>query len=340
MAKNANQKLKLLYLIKILEERTDPVHTLTMPQIVSALKKHGVIAERKSLYDDLEALKQFGLDIQYTKTKTYNYFLAGRKYSLPELRLLVDAVQSSRFITSKKSLELIKKLESLGSAFQAKQLHRQVYVSNRVKTMNESVYHNIDRIQEAIAQNRQIRFRYIEWVITPAKPAGSEQAPLHPERKLRKNGLPYSISPWALYWDHENYYAIAYYPKRKGISHFRVDKMESIEMLEYEREGSETFAGFDTALYANRLFGMFGGEEEEVELQFANRLIGVVIDRFGKDIGIHKAGESHFAIKVRATISPTFWAWLFTFGEEVKILSPQSAVKAYKRSLRRAMKPY
>ena len=341
MAKNAHQKLKLIYLLKILEEKTDMFHTLTMPQIVTHLKKHGILAERKSLYDDIEALKVFGVDIRCVKTKTYNYFIGDRKFSLPEVKLLVDAVQSSKFITYKKSFELIKKLESFGSMYEARQLQGQVHVANRIKTMNESIYHNIDKIHSAIAQNRQIRFQYNEWVIPSVRSSSKQETDnIRPSRQFRKNGQVYSVSPWSLCWDNENYYTVAYYAKHKGLSNFRVDKMEHIEIVDIERDGKDDFKQFDMAVYSKKIFSMFGGQDEVVELQFSNHLIGVVIDRFGKDIQIRRADGNHFIVTIRAAISPTFFAWVFTFGNEAKILSPLPVIKLFKKQVRKALKQY
>ena len=266
-----NQKIKILYLMRILLERTDDLHGLMLEEIAEALSAFGVEAERKTLYDDLEVLRTFGMDIVKRKeAKVVRYYVVSRSFELPELKLLVDAVQSSKFITHKKSLELIKKLECYASSHQARKLNRQVYVANRIKTMNESIYYTVDYIHEAISANKKISFQYFHW---------NEKK----ERVLAHDGKSYRVSPFALTWDDENYYMIAYDSDAAKIKHFRVDKMLHLQLLEEKRDGAEQFEDFDMALYSQKTFSMFGGEEETVTLRCSNKLAGVVIDRFGND---------------------------------------------------------
>ncbi len=244
MAKRSGQKLKLLYLMKILLEQTDEDHGLTIAQLAQKLEEWGVSAERKSLYDDLETLQVYGLDVISPQGRG-SYGVGSRLFEVAELKLLVDAVQSSRFITAKKSRELIGKVESLASVYQAQTLQRQVYVANRIKTMNESIYYNIDALHQAIAQGKQISFRYFQWPVPP----GGER---------------YQVSPWALTWDDENYYLVAYDTPEQKIKHFRVDKMEGIRLEKEKRDGAEQFQKFDMAVYFRQVFGMYGGEEAQV----------------------------------------------------------------------------
>ena len=314
MPKSSNQKLKLLYLNQILQEKTDENHTMTVPQIIEELARYGITAERKSIYDDLEALRFFGLDIASVKTKTTGYFLASREFELPELKLLADAVASSKFITEKKSSELIYKIGSLTSSFEAKQLQRQVCVMGRVKTINEKIYYNVDTIHQAIAQNRQISFKYFEYALDKTI-------------RYRNDGDKYVLSPYALSWDDENYYMIAYYEKHDNLSHFRVDKMEHIALLEEKRLPLPDKQEFNTAEYSKKVFNMFGGQEEQLRLQFDNSLIGVVLDRFGKDVTICKADDNSFIVNVDALISPPLLGWLFSFSSKVTVLAPESLVK-------------
>lgn len=197
MAKLPNQKLKILYLMKVLLEKTDESHSITMPEIIAELEAYGITAERKSIYNDMECLRQYGLDIigeQYDRT--YYYRIGNRQFELAELKLLVDSVQSAKFLTAKKSNRLIKKIEGLASKYEASQLHRQVYVAERIKTMNESIYYNVDNIHNAIAKNSKITFQYFQWNVKK-------------EMELRKNGALYEVSPWALSWNDENYYLVA-----------------------------------------------------------------------------------------------------------------------------------
>lgn len=311
MAKGANQKIRILYLGKILNERTDEEHGMTLAELSEALRAYGVEAERKTLYDDLETLRVFGLDIEAKKDKTVRYYVANRDFELPELKLLVDAVQASRFVTRKKSSELIRKLQGLTSRYGAQKLGRQVYVSNRVKTMNESIYYMVDEIHEAILADVKISFQYFDW---------NEKK----EKILRHNGKVYSLSPWALTWDDENYYLIAYDSKEARIKHFRVDKMTNLSLSEEARDGAAVFADFDMALYAQKTFGMFSGREEIVTLRCQNKLAGVVIDRFGSDTLLFKSDDAHFEVRVRVAVSPLFLSWVMNFGADMTVVAPES----------------
>lgn len=333
MAKGANQKLKLLYLLKILTENTDEDHAMTLSQIITALAGYGISVERKSIYSDIEALRVFGIDVVSRKTKSYEYYVASRAFELPELKLLVDAVQSSKFITHKKSRELIHKLEGLESVHNGKLLHRQVYVANRVKTVNETIYYNIDKLHEAINSGCKISFQYFEWAVSFGTTEKFVKRP-------RKDGKLYVVSPWALSWDDENYYLVAYDDTANIIKHYRVDKMMSIQVLEEQRQGQECFKQFDMAQYSKKVFSMFGGTEEAVRLRFNNNLIGVVVDRFGKDVKITKEDEESFIITVSVEVSAQFFAWLCGFGDEVKILSPDDVIKEYRRHCRKIMRLY
>lgn len=309
--KSPNQKLKLLYLTKILMEKTDEEHPITLSEIIEELSRYGVSAERKSIYDDLECLRVFGIDICTKKTRTTGYFIGSRDFELPELKLLVDSVQSSKFITHKKSLELISKIERLTSRENAKLLHRQVFVTNRVKTLNEQIYYNVDKIHDAIAANKQITFRYFDIDVNKSK-------------AYRRNGEIYTESPISLTWDDENYYLITYKTKYDNYVHYRVDKMEGIEISETDRVFSSK--PFDLSAYAKKMFGMFGGEETDVSIRFDNDLVGVIYDRFGMDIPIIKIDEKHFECSVRVAVSPHFLSWIISFGGKARILSPQSVI--------------
>ncbi len=323
MARSSRQKQKLLCLQKILLEKTDENHGLTINEIIQALDAYGIKAERKSLYSDIEELNNFGLDVCKTKSSTVRYFVATRDFEVAELKLLVDAIQSSKFITLDKSLKLIKKIEGLVSENEGKQLQRQVYVSNRVKNLNEKIYYNVDDIHTAISQNKQITFKYFQWTvdfITGGK---------HIVRTERRNSEEYRVSPWALCWDDENYYLIAYDKNAGIIKHYRVDKMESIKVTDDERDGGDKFEKFDVAHYSKSVFSMFGGEETEVKLSVDNSLIGVIVDRFGSDIFIVKESESSFTVSVKVMLSPQFYAWVFGLGDKMKILEPKSVADEF-----------
>lgn len=315
MPKSANQKIKILYLMRLFQEKTDEEHGLTLAEITAELAKLGVAAERKTLYDDIEILRVFGLDIEQRKEKnTVRYHLVSRDFELPELKLLVDAVQASKFITEKKSVSLIKKLQKLSSRYQAQQLGRQVHVANRIKNMNESIYYNVDRIHEAVSENKKISFQYFEW---------NENK----ERFLRHDGKNYIVSPWHLAWDDENYYLIAYDSESEKIKHYRIDKMLRINILTETRDGAEQFKDFDTAVYSKKTFGMYGGKEELVTLRCNNKISGIIVDRFGSDTPFTKSGDESFDITVRVAVSPLFLTWLMNFGENITVISPESVKK-------------
>lgn len=316
MGKSKQQKLKILYIMKMLMENTDEEHSISTADIIAGLSSYGINAERKSVYDDIEMLKLFGLDILVRRSEPKGYYIASRDFELPELKLLVDAVQSSKFITEKKSRELIKKIEGLAGRYEAKELQNQVVVSNRIKTMNESIYYNVDKIHSAISSNSKIRCKYCEWTINKK---------LEP----KKNGSFYILSPWILTWDDENYYLIAFDDESGQIRHYRVDKMLGIEIIHEPREGREQFKKFDIAMFSKRTFGMFGGEEKELHIEFDNSLIGVVMDRFGKEVIIQKQDEQRFIATVKVNISAQFYGWLAGLGGGVRILSPAEESEKY-----------
>ncbi len=328
MAKSENQKLKLLYLMKILLEKSDETHGLSMKQILDELKAYDISAERKSIYSDIEYLRQYGMDIiGEQKDGGYTYYVASREFELAELKLLVDVIQSAKFITAKKSNELIKKIEGFASKYEASQLQRQVFVSGRIKTMNESIYYNVDAIHGAIAANKQICFQYFQWNVKK-------------EMELRKGGEYYQVSPWALSWDDENYYLVAYDSKEGKIKHYRVDKMLHISQASEGREGRKSFERFDTAIYAKKMFSMYAGDEETVKLECENGLAGAIIDRFGKDISIRKIDEEHFAVNVNVSVSKQFIHWVMALGAGAKIVGPERVVDLVKEEVKRLGEQY
>ena len=315
--KGPNQKLKMLYLAGILSEETDDRHSLTIQDLIERLAALGVNADRKTLYRDLEELRRFGMDIITTHTGHYYYYnLGSRDFELPELKLLVDSVQSAKFITNRKSADLIRKLSGLASRHEAKYLQRQVVISGRVKTMNE-----------AIGEDSRIRFKYYQWNVRK-------------EPELRKNGAWYSVSPWALLWDNENYYLVAYDAEDDKIKHYRVDKMLKISVTGEKREGKERFTEFDPARYSRSLFGMYGGEDVRVTLEARNDMTGVLIDRFGKDIVITRTDEDHFRTNVEVAVSRQFLGWVMALGDGIRIVGPESVAEQMKQEIRRLAEQY
>ena len=314
MAKTSNQKAKILYLMELFQEETDEEHPLSRRELEQKLADIGI-----------HTLKNFGMDIAYRKEQPEGYYLAEREFELPELKLLVDAVQSSRFITQKKSDALIKKIEKLTDRHEARKLQRQVVVADRIKAMNESIYYNVDKLHAAIAEDRQILFRYFEWTVSK-------------EIRLKKGGENYQVSPWALTWDNENYYLIGYDVEAGILKHFRVDKMLHIGLLDIKREGREEFSRFDLARYTRQTFGMFGGNEQTLRLRFHNKYVGVVIDRFGKNVPLRPDGEEHFIARVSVAVSEQFFGWLTGLGRDAQILSPEAVVKEYAELLKDLLK--
>ena len=325
MAKSEKQKLKLLYIMQCLTEKTDAEHSVTTQEIIDYLALQGINAERKSIYTDIDLLIDYGMDIVKNSGRSGGYTLVSRQFELAELKLLVDAVQSSKFITTKKSRELIGKLETLCSKYEATQLHRQVVVTNRNKAVNENIYYNVDIIYNAIAENVKIQFQYFEWDVSK-------------EMKLRRDGKIYEVSPWLLTWDDENYYLIAYDSEAGIIKHYRVDKMLKIELSVEKREGKVQH--FDIAAYSKKTFGMFAGKEETVTLRCDRSLTGVMIDRFGKDVAMRKIDENTIQARVNVAVSRQFFGWITGLGNIVKIEAPERVVEQYRDYLGEIIERY
>ena len=330
MPKGTNQKLKLYRLAQIMLENTDDEHYITMPEIMEELGKYEVTADRKTIYADLRDLSVLGIEVEGEPIgNRYHYRVVNRPFELPELKLLVDSIQSSKFITEKKTNTLIKKLEKLVSKYDAQRLQRQVYVSGRIKTMNESIYYTVDAIHNAISENKKIKFQYFQWNVKK-------------EMVLRKDGEPYIVSPWALTWDDENYYMVAIDSSDEKVKHFRVDKMLNIEFLDKPRLGGEKFSGqnADVGLYAKKVFGMFSGEEEIIKLECKNEMAGVIIDRFGKDTMFIPKDDEHFTANVKVIVSNQFISWIFSLGDGVKIVEPEDILEKVKTEVKRLSKQY
>lgn len=318
MPRSFNQKLKPFYVMNYLLENTDEEHTVTVNQIIAHLEAQGISAERKSIYSDIEALQVLGVDIECVDSGNYvGYYVASRTFELPELKLLVDSVQSSKFITHKKTASLIKKIEKLASIHEAQLLNRQVFVKNRIKTMNESIYYNVDEIHNGISKNKRIKFLYFEETVSG-------------ERNYRHGGAYYVVSPFALTWDDENYYMVAYDSDARMIKHYRVDKMEKISVTDETRDGLEAYNALDMAVYAKKTFGMFTGHEVNVAMRFDNHLVGAVRDRLGRDVFIVADGPDHFTVRADVVVSPQFFAWVCGFGAQAVITGPNEVVEQMK----------
>lgn len=323
-----DQKLRTLYLLDILLERTDEAHILNASDLCRILdQEYGISTDRRTIYSEIEILTKYGLDLVQKKGKNPGYFVASRKFELPELRLLVDAVQSSKFITEQKSRELILKLEKLCSKSEAYQLQQEVFIINRPKAENETIYYNVDTIHNAITANKEISFKYAEWTVKK-------------EFRLKKNGALYKVSPWALTWDDENYYLVAYDAEAGKIKHYRVDKMQSTDILESDRQGAEDFQGFDLAAFSKKTFGMYGGSDEEVVFVCENFLAGVMLDRFGHDIWLVPVDETHFRTRVLVSVSPQFFGWVTGIGSGIRIEGPGNVRDEYQKYLKTILEQY
>ena len=315
------QKLRILYLMDIMLQRTDEQHMLNASRLCKILEQEYFIhTDRRTIYTDMEILSTYGLDIQQKKGTNPGYYIGARDFELPELKLMVDAVQSSKFITENKSRQLIRKLEKLCCKSDAEILSKQVFVVNRPKTENETIYYNVSDIHTAIFENKEISFQYAEWTMQKTM-------------RLKRNGAIYVVSPWALTWDDENYYLVAYDARAGSIKHYRVDKMLHMSVLETARKGKETFENFDLAVFAKKTFGMYGGADAEVTLSCEAHLAGVILDRFGQDTWMVPTDKEHFRTRVLVSVSPQFFGWVTGVGPGMQIEGPENIRAQYKEYL-------
>lgn len=327
MPKSSGQKLKILYLARLLLERSDEKHPITTREMIAYLEAQGIHAERKTIYDDMNALQDFGMDIIGIREKPGGYYLASRQFELAELKLLVDAVQASKFVTTKKSRQLIGKLKGLTSKGEADQLQRQVVISERGKSENEQIYYNVDAIYEAMAADRNIRFQYFEWSVK------KEMVP-------RRNGAYYEVSPWLLTWEDENYYLLAYDQQAEIIKYYRVDKMLYPSVADTPRQGQELYEKLDIAGFSRKTFGMFAGDETLVKLRCENHLAGVVIGRFGRDVAMRPVDPEHFQMHAEVALSRQFFGWLTGIGPGIQIMSPEPVRQQYLEYLTEIQEQY
>lgn len=326
MSKNINQKQKLLYIKKMLEEETDEEHGLTLTDMIERLKKYGIETERKSIYDDIDCLRSFGMDIHLKRGRRFMYYLGKRPFEMAELKILVDGVQVIKTLTDEQSRQLIGKIEKLVSVHQARKLSRHIFLQGRVKAVNEEIYQIIDAIHHAISTNKQIRFRYFDIL-------GKKK------KQFRKNGEFYEMSPWSLTFSEERYYLVAYDGEVGVIKHFRIDKMVNVTNIDKVREGQKHYSDFQIDLYSNRMFGMYGGEERRVTLYCDESLAGAMVDRFGESV-LMIPDEGGFRITIPIVISPRFYSWLFGFGTKVRILAPEDVREKFCKEMLKNLKQY
>lgn len=327
MPRSFNQKLKILYLMKLLQEKTDREHPVSVKNIIQTMEAYGISVERKTVYDDIETLRTFGMKIGSRRGKPAGFYLEERTFELPELKFLMDAVQSSKFITEKQSAALVRKLEDLASVHEAKKLKSQVFLMPGIKTLNEEIYTNIETIYDAISANRQISFRYYQWTLSR-------------ELKPKRGGERYRVSPGKLLWNNDNYYLMGLDESSGIVKHYRVDKMMDVAVEEEKRSGESVFRDFDMGRFSAETFGMFDGKETILKIRFSNELVGVVLDRFGKKAVLQRSDDTHFFLQTHIRVSGQFFGWLTGLGPGAEIVSPEKVRKEYKSFLTKILKTY
>lgn len=327
MPRSFNQKLKILYLMKFLQEKTDREHPVSVKDIIQTMEAYGISVERKTVYDDIETLRTFGMKIGSRRGKPAGFYLEERTFELPELKFLMDAVQSSKFITEKQSAALVRKLENLASVHEAKKLKSQVFLMPGIKTLNEEIYTNIETIYDAISANRQISFRYYQWTLSR-------------ELKPKRGGERYRVSPGKLLWNNDNYYLMGLDESSGIVKHYRVDKMMDVAVEEEKRSGESVFRDFDMGRFSAETFGMFDGKETILKIRFSNELVGVVLDRFGKKAVLQRSDDTHFFLQTHIRVSGQFFGWLTGLGPGAEIVSPEKVRKKYKSFLTKILKTY
>ena len=328
MAAVNNHKLALLYMMRELLQNTDEDHPLNASELIEILSGYGMEADRRTIYSNVETLREFGLDVIKKEDGHIGYYIGEREFELPELKLLADAVSSSKFITEKKSEQLIRKLMGQTNAQKMKELNRQVFIRNRMKTENEKIFYSVDTLHEAMNRDRRIRFRYGEYRIDKT---------LAP----RRGGEYYHASPWALTWSDENYYLIAFDEEDRRIKHFRVDKMMDVSIEEGSvRSGKDQFGDFDLPAFSRKTFGMYGGRDADVSMRCPSELAGVIIDRFGREVTLIPDGDRHFRVRVTVSVSPQFFGWITGIGEGLEIISPPGIREEYQHYLKGILRQY
>lgn len=327
MPKSSNQKLKLLILADIFRSETNEEHPLSLAELIERLESNGIDAERKSVYNDIEVLCTYGMDIVKTgSSRNTAYYLGSGDFEIHELKLLADAVACSRFITEKKSRELIGKLGALANRHDAGELKRNVIVSDRIKNGNEQIYYTVDAIQKAIREKKKIRFLYFDYDCK--------------KNKKYHNGGAYSeVSPYALCWREENYYLVGFYDKYQSVGNFRVDKIEKVEIIDDERR-IEPPKDFNLNEYTKKRFGMFSGDDKRITLKVHNSLSGVIFDRFGKNILVTIEDDEHFSVNQPVTVSPTLFGWVAQFGNKMEITAPEGVREEFRKHIKSIAKLY
>ena len=304
-------QIRILHLFQFLYRNTDEMNPASVADILRFWELQGICSERKQVYKDIALLQDFGVDVIRIKSTQNHYFIGNRLFELPELKLLVDAVESSRFITSKKSGDLIRKLGQLTSNTQAEQLDRHIYMDGMPKPSNEAIYYIVDTIQSSIQSNQQISFQYYEYL--PTK-----------EKVLKHQGYRYQFTPYALIWNRDHYYVVGWSEKHMKLSQFRVDRMTSVEMMD---QPGHQLLGFELAEYVQKVFGMYPDDLQMVTLFCENDVMRSIIDRFGEGVRTEIVDDDHFQAVVEVAPSPPFFGWIFTFAGKIRILKPDNVLE-------------
>ena len=327
MPRSENQKKKLILILRLLQDKSDENHYVSMSQILDYLNTYGVEAERKSIYSDIEALKELGYDIISVKGRDGGYFLGERDFELAELKILVDAIQASRFITAKKSKELIQKISNLGGTYNAQELKRDVFVLNRAKSKNDSFFYSVDAIHTALRDNKKISYKYVDYNVDK-------------QVVYRHDGAVYDVSPLGLVWNNERYYLIGFDHHSQEIRHYRVDRMKNLSVSSKNREIPAEYKEIDFGEYCNKFINMFSGDEKNVTVRFPVRLVNSVIDQFGDNVILHKENQDFFKGSFKVNVSVQFFGWLSSFGNDVEILEPKSVRTRYVEYMKDLLKRY
>lgn len=328
--KSESKKLIPIYLQQLFLEKTDKTHYIRMPEILEYLEHKGIFADRRTIYSAISILNSAEFEIIGVQEKGgYKYHHPNRTFDTNELKFLIDSVSTSRFLTEKKSRELISKIKGLGSSFDSEVLNRNILLSKKIKSMNDKVLKNLDILYFAIRTNSRVNFQYMKW---------------NPQKKLEfvRKGELYTVSPFAVTLNDDNYYLIAFDNKYQDLRHFRVDKMQSIKMTSEPREGIDIFKDFNIVEYNQKTFNMFSGREETVKIMGNNALSGAFIDRFGTDINIRPDLEhpNKFIARITVNVSPQFYAWIFGLGKGITILSLESVVKEFQETAKEILQNY
>lgn len=319
-----NSKLRMLCILELLRNETDENHTLTLQEIEQALRERwGLDGYRITIQKDIAALISAGYDIEVLRSTQNRYYFSGRAFELPELKLLIDAVESSKFITEKKSRVLTEKLTRLAGRYEAAGLKRNISIADRIKAGNEQIYYIMDVLNDAINQKKKVSFLYYEYT------AGKE-------KKLKNDGEAYVFSPYTLTWNGDHYYVVGWSDKHGKIATFRVDRIYRVPEL-LERSAVPRPRNYSIGDFAEKAFQLFDSEHARVELLCENDMMNTVLDHFGDKVSPVQQDEEHFSFTAEVSLSPTFFAWIFEFGGAIKILSPQSAKDAYRELLEKAM---